>query len=81
MIAAFDEDVVIDFGSVVGVYEVGAADCDNITAARDDEYEVILCQDGVDPEFATILDLEGDLCLSLGETGAGGGVFDFYVPL
>jgi len=69
----------IDASNLVGVYEVGVDDCDNVDVARDDEYEVFLGLDSADPDTLTLTDIETDW-LSLGTTSSGGGVTDFEVP-
>ncbi len=81
LVVSFEDGVSVVDGDVVGVYEVGADDCANISTERDDEYEVYICNSDFDPDNATLLDLEGDTCVSLGETGTGGGITDFDVSL
>ena len=81
-IGKFDGGVTIEDGDLIEVYEVGSQDCDNLNVDRDDEYEVFIGLSSLDPTTMTVSDLEGAGLMSLGTTGAGGGVevFDVNMP-
>lgn len=80
-IGKFDGAITIESGDLITAYEVGSLDCSNLNVARDDEYEIFIGLSTLDPSTMTVSDLEGDGVISLGTTGAGGGVYDFDVVI
>ncbi|GEM_PF-3403541 len=79
-IAQFAATDAIVEGDVITVYEVGAGGCDNVGAARDDEYEVYIGTDEVDDTDVNADSFDAAPWMSLGTTGQGGDVFEFTVP-
>ena len=69
-------------GDSITVWELDDAACDNVGTVRHDGYEVYVgTTDVVVDDIAASTDIGGDNWLSLGASGANGGVSDFSVVL
>jgi hypothetical protein len=80
--------VIFDFGDIeivdgdsITVFELSPADCSNIATVRDDEYEVYIGLDTIDPATEPLSALDGGDWMSLGTTGTGGGITSFDVTI
>lgn len=69
-------------GDIITVFELGAADCSHVATPRDDEYEVLVGLETIEPAALTVDDFDGPDWLPLGTTGNQGGInsFDFVAP-